>query len=299
VAALNSRDIPTAGSILEHFNKDLIQKISEEYAAELEQQQLPVEMDALAQKHEGAHQSALQRFDRDKFGTESGASAGTLRSHLEKKVMAAYEARKTANSLRSGAECQDVGGLCEDDMEQQQHASLPSLGRFEARYKHCRQQFDEKCLGPGRERAQERLEKAWAREMKRFRSDYNSKLFNGLELVMLVDILVFRFFLRSSALETVGWLGFFFLQIYPKLFLSGSTSMFDSEWWQVLVRCWETVVYNPLVDLQHTWQLLLLFLALVVACWRVWKLCWNYRWYRRKDKKQRLAGESCERDLEV
>ena len=45
------------------------------------------------------------------------------------------------------------------------------------------------------------------------RSDYNSKLFNGLELVMLVDILVFRFFLRSSALETVGWLGFFFLQV--------------------------------------------------------------------------------------
>jgi len=31
---------------------------------------------------------------------------------------------------------------------------------------------------------------------------------------MLVDILVFRFFLRSSALETVGWLGFFFLQVW-------------------------------------------------------------------------------------
>lgn len=27
VAALNSREIPTAGSILEHFNKDLIQKV--------------------------------------------------------------------------------------------------------------------------------------------------------------------------------------------------------------------------------------------------------------------------------
>ena len=49
------------------------------------------------------------------------------------------------------------------------------------------------------------------------RSDYNSKLFNGLELVMLVDILVFRFFLRSSALETVGWLGFFFLQVWSHL----------------------------------------------------------------------------------
>ena len=30
---------------------------------------------------------------------------------------------------------------------------------------------------------------------------------------MLVDILVFRFFLKSSALETLGWLGFFFLQV--------------------------------------------------------------------------------------
>jgi hypothetical protein len=28
VAALNSRDIPTAGSILEHFNKDLLQKVT-------------------------------------------------------------------------------------------------------------------------------------------------------------------------------------------------------------------------------------------------------------------------------
>ena len=30
VAALNSRDIPTAGSILEHFNKDLIHKVFHE-----------------------------------------------------------------------------------------------------------------------------------------------------------------------------------------------------------------------------------------------------------------------------
>ena len=45
------------------------------------------------------------------------------------------EARKTANSLTSGAQCQDIEALCEDDLERQQHASLPSLGRFTARYK--------------------------------------------------------------------------------------------------------------------------------------------------------------------
>jgi hypothetical protein len=54
-------------------------QLSEEYAGALEEQQLPVEMAALHEKHEAALHSALQRFDRDKFGTESGASAGTLR----------------------------------------------------------------------------------------------------------------------------------------------------------------------------------------------------------------------------
>lgn len=33
----------------------------------------------------------------------------------------------------------------------------------------CKEHFDAKCLGPGRQRAQERLEKAWGREMRRFR----------------------------------------------------------------------------------------------------------------------------------
>ena len=75
--------------------------------------------------------------------------------------------------------------------------------------------------------------------------------------------------------------------------------MFDSSWWQVLVRCWESTVYNPVVDLQHTWQLLAVFVVLVFGVWRLWKLCWNYRWYRRKDKKRRLPGASSERDLEV
>lgn len=33
----------------------------------------------------------------------------------------------------------------------------------------CREEFDRSCRGPGRGKAQERLEKAWSRELKRFR----------------------------------------------------------------------------------------------------------------------------------
>jgi hypothetical protein len=35
-----------------------------------------------------------------------------------------------------------------------------------------------------------------------------------------------------------------FLKVYPRTFL-GEASMYDKAWWQLLVRAWEAVVYNP------------------------------------------------------
>ena len=46
----------------------------------------------------------------------------------------------------------------------------------------CRDTFDEKCLGPGRARALERLEKAWNREMRRYRSVFGLMLLGNLIL---------------------------------------------------------------------------------------------------------------------
>ena len=59
----------------------------------------------------------------------------------------------------------------------------------------------------------ERLQKAWRREHTRFKHDYNDKLYNGLVLLLLVDILVFRFVIKFSILETLGWVVFLFLQV--------------------------------------------------------------------------------------
>ena len=59
----------------------------------------------------------------------------------------------------------------------------------------------------------ERLQKAWRREHTRFKHDYNDRLYNGLVLLLLVDILVFRFVIKFSILETLGWLVFVFLQV--------------------------------------------------------------------------------------
>lgn len=61
----------------------------------------------------------------------------------------------------------------------------------------------------------ERLQKAWRREHTRFKHDYNDKLYNGLVLLLLVDILTFRFVIKFSILESLGWVVFLFLQVWP------------------------------------------------------------------------------------
>ena len=63
--------------------------------------------------------------------TGESSCRDVLKARLDK----TFADRMTANALTSGAECQEVGDRCEDEMERQQHASLPSLGRFEAKFK--------------------------------------------------------------------------------------------------------------------------------------------------------------------
>lgn len=61
VAALNSKDIPTAGSILEHFNRELVGRLRDGYAAALEAMTLPVTDEKLDMAATLAHTSAVTR----------------------------------------------------------------------------------------------------------------------------------------------------------------------------------------------------------------------------------------------
>ena len=73
------------------------------------------------------------------------------------------------------------------------------------------------CTGPARAAQEVRLGRAEKRESGRFVRDYNDRLFNGLVIVSLAQILLFRFVIRISLLETLGWLAFAFLQVTSTL----------------------------------------------------------------------------------
>ena len=102
---------------------------------------------------------------------------------------------------------------------------LGCAGRFKARFERCKARFEEICIGPARAGQQERMGRAERRERSRFVHDYNDRLFNGLVIASLAEILLFRFVIRSSLLETLGWLAFAFLQVGRALKLADHGSL--------------------------------------------------------------------------
>ena len=61
IAALNARDIPTAGSILEHFNQELAGRVRESYADALAGLRLPVEEAELVSAADSFKAQALDK----------------------------------------------------------------------------------------------------------------------------------------------------------------------------------------------------------------------------------------------
>lgn len=91
------------------------------------------------------------------------------------------------------------------------------------------------------------------------------------------------------------------MQVYPKLYLNG-TSMYEASWWVVLVRVWEAVVYNPVLDLEKWWQILTPIGFISYLSWKAWVKCIRPRVKRRQDKRLQLPtkqGSKENRDLSV
>jgi hypothetical protein len=81
------------------------------------------------------------------------------------------------------------------------------------------------------------------------------------------------------------------VQLYPKITL-GSIHMYKSTGWRTLVSIWEVLIYNPLIDLESWWLVLLVLGAAGLFALR--NLSAWFKWLRSK----RLVSEGG-RDLSV
>ena len=153
------RDIPTVGSIMAFFNKELLYSCKDDYVEAMEKLLLPVDVQKLDQWHRTAATAAYAHFDKQKFGNEMLSMSGTLRDALQEAIDKEYmcgqitlanqfdrelssaawtttlacdmlRSKKTANEYASSGVCEKLETACEDLLESEGRMRLPSLGRF-------------------------------------------------------------------------------------------------------------------------------------------------------------------------
>lgn len=291
VTALNGRDFPTSSSLVHFFNKDLMAKCKETFINDLTAQELPADEEEIRARSKAIKKNVLETFDRDRFGTD----VLDLKGELVELLQEALNARLATNELASAKACEQAELECEEIMEREANQALPSTSRFEKRYNKCKAKFDVRCVGPGREHNLERLSHAWERELARFNKEFNDKLLNGMVIIAIAFVVIFRFIIKWGLGETLGWIIFIFLQIYPRTFIGSSSSMFETKGWQMLIKVWEAIIDNPFIDMQR-FGIPFIVIALLVFSFR---RCLR-RVLRRTRSSRRSKGKGSDgKDLDV
>ena len=248
VAALNEGDFPTAGSVVDAFNRDAMERRVEAYERALNAVALPAEAEALRGAHAGAKKAQISLFRAERFGR----GAVTARA-LAQKLDALFDLARERNAFASGKACDALASACEETLVKMSNMRLPSLRKFDATANRaCARAFAEGCVGPSLDTARARVTRAVERERAAFAQTYNARLLNGLLLIAVGGVVMFRFLYVAPLAELASWALFLLLEVAPKFYFTAGLNgegMFESAWWGTASRVWEAAVYNPVLDM--------------------------------------------------
>ncbi|XP_042387309.1 guanylate-binding protein 4-like [Zingiber officinale] len=264
IEALNKGEIPTTGSIVEVFNKVILERCLKVYSKQMDNLQLPVEENRLHEFHEESKVEAKKLFDHQHFGRNHAAQS-VLK--LDYEIQKVFRTILLTNEYQSSKLCESRYTQCEDKMDHLQVMRLPSMAKFNDGFLHCNQTFESECVGPSKEMYEQKMTKMLGKARSLFIKDYNQRLCNWLVTFSLIVAIVGRFIVKFILFEIAGWVMFIFLETYTRMFWS-SESLYYNPAWHVIVSTWETIVYSPILDLDR-WAIPIgiLLLALVLY-WR-------------------------------
>ncbi|XP_071689456.1 uncharacterized protein [Rutidosis leptorrhynchoides] len=262
--ALNKGEIPSTGSLVEVFNKKILERCLKLYEDSMTKVILPVSEDSLQSIHESSRAESLKSFDEQHFGRHHAKkSAETLDDDIEKM----FKNFVMANQYQSSKLCEALYTTCEDKMDQLQILRLPSMAKFNAGFLHCNQSFEKECVGPSKTIYEHRMVKMMAKSKSLFIKEYNHRLFNWLVAFSLVMVIVGRFIIKFILIEIGAWVLFIFLETYTRMFWSPE-SLYYNPVWHGIVATWETLVYSPILDLDR-WAIQIGIVAVILLLyWR-------------------------------
>ncbi|KAL6564417.1 hypothetical protein OROMI_015867 [Orobanche minor] len=243
--ALNKGEIPSTGSLVEVFNKGILERCLKIYTNRMGNLGLPTSEEYLQKAHEGSKEAAMLAFDEQHFGRHHAKrSAEKLIEEIEK----IFKNFVLANEYQSSKLCEGLYTSCEEKMDQLQVLRLPSMAKFNAGFLQCNQSFERECVGPSKSNYEMRMMKMLGRSKSLFIKEYNHRLFNWLVGFALVMVVVGRFVVKFFLIEIGAWILFIFLETYTRMFWT-SESLYYNPVWHAIVGTWEAVVYSPILDL--------------------------------------------------
>ncbi|KAJ9172026.1 hypothetical protein P3X46_015316 [Hevea brasiliensis] len=262
--ALNKGEIPSTGSLVEVFNKGILERCLKLYSETMAKLRLPLPEQSLLDAHERSRGEAMKSFDEQHFG-RNHAKRSVMQ--LEEEIEKAYKNVMMANDYKSAKLCEALYVRCEDKMDQLQVLRLPSMAKFNAGFLQCNQSFERECVGPSKANYEQRMMKMLGKSKSLFIKEYNQRLFNWLVAFSLVMVVVGRFIIKFILIEMGAWILFIFLETYTRMFWSAE-SLYYNPVWHFIVATWETLVYSPILDLDR-WAVPIGFiLSILVIYWR-------------------------------
>ncbi|KAL5712466.1 hypothetical protein ACHQM5_014638 [Ranunculus cassubicifolius] len=262
--ALNKGEIPSAGSLVEVFNKGILDRCLKLYSQRMSKLHLPLPEKFLQQQHDESHQETMRSFDEQHFGRHHAKrSIDTLDEEINK----LYKNFVLANEYQSSKLCEEFYIQCEDKMDHLQMLRLPSMAKFNAGFLHCNQSFEEECVGPSKPRFEQRMLKMLGKSRSLFIKEYNHRLFNWLVGFALVMVVVGRFVIKWFLVEIAAWVLFIFLETYTRMFWSAE-SLYYNPVWHFIVATWEMLVYSPILDVDRWAVPICVIIVILVLYWR-------------------------------
>ncbi|OVA05358.1 Guanylate-binding protein [Macleaya cordata] len=262
--ALNKGEIPSTGSLVEVFNKGILERCLKLYSQRMGGLRLPISEGSLQQIHEESRTEAMKSFDEQHFGHHHAKQSV---EKLDNEILLTYKNFVLANEYQSSKLCESLYTRCEDKMDQLQVLRLPSMAKFNAGFLHCNQSFEDECIGPSKTNYEQRMAKMLGKSRSLFIKEYNHRLFNWLVAFSLVMVVVGRFVIKFFLLEIAAWVLFIFLETYTRMFWSAE-SLYYNPAWHFIVATWETIVYSPILDLDRWAIPVCVMLAIFILYWR-------------------------------
>lgn len=262
--ALNKGEIPSTGSLVEVFNKGILERCLKLYSEMMAKLRLPLPEKSLQNVHDSSKGETMKSFDEQHFGRHH-AKRSVMQ--LDEEIEKVYKNFIMANEYQSAKLCEALYTSCEDRMDQLQVLRLPSMAKFNAGFLQCNQSFEQECVGPSKANYENRMIKMMGKSKSSFIKEYNHRLFNWLVAFSLVMVVVGRFIIKFILIEIGAWILFIFLETYTRMFWSAE-SLYYNPVWHFIVATWETLVYSPILDLDR-WAIPLGFMVVIlVVYWR-------------------------------